>query len=177
MELEQHETPADKNEPKNESVKSRPARTMQDLWINKPAEALAEDKSYLLSIGLKYAIKDYCQVIPKTHFLAYGIQPSLDAKFITLFYRCACELIDNARIHAQAQNIWIQLDTCDDYLSLTVQDDGVGFDPRQTTAFSGLAHIIQTVEALKGRMYIDSTPGLETNVTIEIEKPQKRSDV
>ena len=183
--MEQSDNTAERSEQASRNINAGPIKEVsatprrqkeQDLWINKSTEDLAPVMS-LLSMGLKYAIKDYCEMIPKTYFESYGIQPSLDSKLVLLFYRCTRELIDNAVKHAHAQNIFIQLITDDDYLSVTVEDDGIGFDPEHLSIGSGLTNITKATEAFDGMMHINSTPGLKTTVTIEIEKPPQRNDL
>lgn len=186
MDMEQSNKSDERNEQVSRSANTNPIREVsaapeksiktQDLWTTKSTEDLAPVSS-LLSMGLKYAIKDYCEMIPKAHFQSFGIQPSLDGKLVVLLYRCTRELIDNAVKHAHAQNIFVQLLTDEDYLSVTVQDDGIGFDPEHVAISSGLANIANAVETFNGIMNIDSTPGLETTISIEIEEPQKVRDL
>jgi hypothetical protein len=149
---------------------------VHDSWLTK-SDADLEPVASLLSMGLKYAVKDYCEMIPKTYFSSYGIQPSLNNRLVVIIYRCTRELIDNAVQHGNPEKIWVQLTVDDDFLSVTVRDDGIGFDPDHVGIGKGLANISTCVEALDGRMIIHSTPGLETEISIEIEDPQKITDV
>lgn len=149
---------------------------VQESWLTK-SDADLEPVASLLLMGLKYAIKDYCERTPKIYFRSYGMQPALNSRLTAIVYRCTRELIDNALQHGRPQQVWVQLVTDDDFLSVTVRDDGIGFDSGQVTTGMGLTHITNAIEALGGRVEIHTTPGLETEVSIEIEDPQKIESV
>jgi signal transduction histidine kinase len=57
-------------------------------------------------------------------------------------------------------------------VSLTVQDNGVGFDPAPITPGSGLENIRTCVSAYNGKIHVWSEPGKGTEVSIEIEKTE-----
>jgi len=53
-------------------------------------------------------------------------------------------------------------------VSLTVHDDGVGFNPEEITSGSGLDNICTRVSAYNGKMIIHSSPDNGTEISIEI---------
>jgi len=83
----------------------------------------------IVRYGLKVALEDFCHAIPGTRFQFLGENPRLDNRLEVLIYRCAYELINNAVKHAHATAISVQLMVDDGIVSLTVQDNGIGFDP------------------------------------------------
>jgi signal transduction histidine kinase len=62
--------------------------------------------------------------------------------------------------------VWVSLSIEDDVLSLSVRDDGVGgADPRRGSGLTGLR---DRIEALGGRIRIESQTGSGTLIEVEI---------
>jgi len=102
------------------------------------------------------------------HFHYFGEDRRIAEKIEILVYRCVYELVNNAVKHAQAPNINVQLVLHDDRLSLTVQDDGRGFDINETHEGMGLENLRTRLAAFKGTMDVTSAPdeGTETNIEL-----------
>lgn len=124
----------------------------------------------LMRYGLKVSIEDFCRAIPNAHFQYYGSNERLDDRLEVVLYRCAYELVNNAVKYAKAITINVQLMIDEGLVSLTVQDNGIGFDPGKVTSGSGLENIRTRVSAYNGKMTIHSSYGNGTEVSIEIEK-------
>jgi signal transduction histidine kinase len=60
----------------------------------------------------------------------YGEERRIEERKEFIIYCCASELINNAIRHAKAENINVQLIQNEKLVSLTVQDDGCGFDEK-----------------------------------------------
>lgn len=86
-------------------------------------------------------------------------------------YRIVLELINNIVKHAQANKVTVQLIKYPDYISLSVEDNGQGFDYedalRQKKGI-GLGNILSRVEYLRAKMNMDSVPGRGTTVIIDV---------
>jgi PAS domain S-box-containing protein len=81
-------------------------------------------------------------------------------------YYVASEAAANATKHAHASRLEIALTTADGNLLLSIRDDGVGgADPERG---SGLVGLRDRVEALGGRIRIDSPPGGGTSLAITL---------
>jgi signal transduction histidine kinase len=80
-------------------------------------------------------------------------------------YFVTAEALTNIAKHARAQGAWVQLAVEDDRLRLQVRDDGVGGANPDGTGLHGLR---DRVDALDGRIAVDSPPGGGTVVTVEI---------
>ena len=78
------------------------------------------------------------------------------------------ELLHNIARHARATAVTIRLDHADGLLTLTVQDDGVGFDPATTTAGTGLGSLRERAAAIGATLAIESTPGRGTRVRVAV---------
>jgi signal transduction histidine kinase len=77
-------------------------------------------------------------------------------------YFSCLEALQNAAKHADASTIEVTLTGTAAGLELTVEDDGVGFDPASTPAGSGLANIRDRVESVGGTLHAESAPGRGT---------------
>jgi signal transduction histidine kinase len=123
----------------------------------------------LMRYGLKVALEDFCHVIPGAHFQYIGENLRLDNRLEILIYRCAYELINNAVKHAQATAINVQLMIDDGVISLTVLDNGIGFDPQTIKSGIGLENIRNRLAVYNGKINIHSAPEKGTEISIEIE--------
>jgi len=92
---------------------------------------------------------------------------SLDRKEV--LYRIAQEALHNTVKHARATSVRISLEHLDSRLSLTVSDDGVGFDPGgEFPGHLGLKSMRERVTHAGGDLCIDSKPGAGTTVTAAV---------
>jgi signal transduction histidine kinase len=80
-------------------------------------------------------------------------------------YFCVLEALQNAAKYAEASSAVVRLAHEDAHLVFMVTDDGRGFDPATTPRGSGLQNMADRVEALGGRVEVDSAPGSGTTVT------------
>lgn len=129
----------------------------------------------LLKFGLTQAIQDYCESINESKIiqLAYkdiGMNERLDNSIEIVLYRIIQELVNNAIKHAQAQNVIIQLVKNEKNVTLTVEDDGKGFDVKTIDKINGfgLTNIQSRVDYLKGNLEIDSQNNIGTSFYITI---------
>jgi signal transduction histidine kinase len=86
-------------------------------------------------------------------------------------FRIAQEAVHNAVRHARADHIAVGLSARNGHLVLTVDDDGVGFDPGASAIRArrlGLTSMEERAKALGGRLTIDSRPGEGTRVRLEV---------
>jgi signal transduction histidine kinase len=123
----------------------------------------------LMRYGLKVSLEDFCHAIQGAHFQYLGEDPRLDSRLEILIYRCAYELVNNALKHAQAAHINVQLMIDNGVVSLTVQDDGIGFDPKTVHSGIGLENIRTRIAVYNGKMNIHSSSNAGTEISIEIE--------
>ena len=132
----------------------------------------------LVKFGLDTALKDYCNDINqsgalKVSYQSYGLEGSetdqTQAPAITI-YRIVQELINNVLKHAAARTVLVQVTRAEATISVTVEDDGKGFDPAILDRAQGIgwSNIRNRVEFLKGKLDIRSAPDKGTSVHIEI---------
>lgn len=90
--------------------------------------------------------------------------------------RSCQEALTNCRKHAGSPvAVAIGLDYTDDILTLSVRDDGHGFDPGAAHDGYGLAGLRARATEVGGRVRVRSAPGGGTTVTVELPVPPPRS--
>jgi len=128
----------------------------------------------LIKFGLKEALENYCENINfsgkiNVRLQTYGMEKRMDQTTEIIIYRIIQELLNNVIKHADAKNVLIQLVREEEHFSLTVEDDGKGFDvdDSKTNSGAGLGNIKARAEYLNGNVDIVSKKGEGTSVTIE----------
>lgn len=178
-----------------EDLERRPvARIAEGL---KPVKSLLDqfaERLRNLSHELHPAILDQLGLAPSLEILGdqirqrTGIQVQVDAAtngrlsgaLELCIYRVTQEALANIRRHAQAKHVEIQLAENEGWVHCRIQDDGVGFDPKETIAGQsmhgsrgpglGLALARERIEALRGTLKLQSGPGRGTRLQISIPK-------
>ena len=80
-------------------------------------------------------------------------------------YRLVQEALTNIGKHAQARHVAVRLAAQPHHLEVEIRDDGRGFDPDAVGPGShGLAGMRHRVEALGGRLGVQSAPGAGTTL-------------
>jgi two-component system NarL family sensor kinase len=92
----------------------------------------------------------------------------LDRDRAVLLYRVAREALVNVGKHSAAQSVGIRIWQAGKRTQLTVSDDGVGFDPRESRAEDhfGLRILGDTIQQAGGTFEVRSAPGAGTSVTV-----------
>jgi signal transduction histidine kinase len=82
--------------------------------------------------------------------------------------RVVQEALGNAVRHGRPQAIDVTIDTAADKVTITIRDDGVGFDPGQIAERRGmgLQMMRERVEELGGAIHVESTPSKGTKVRV-----------
>jgi signal transduction histidine kinase len=130
----------------------------------------------LMKLGLQQALQDYCDGLSanqsfKINGEFYGLEKRLEPSVEIVVYRIVQELLNNAVKHSGATTILAQVMRQDNNLSITVEDNGKGFDTATTdfTKGAGLANVQSRVDYLKGQLDIKAEPGNGTSVHIECD--------
>lgn len=128
----------------------------------------------IVQFGLKEALNDFCiQMNKKSEiqvvFIFYGKNIRFNSSLEIATYRIAQEAINNALKYSQATEIKVQLILEKEWLNLTVQDNGKGFDSRneEIRQSSGLRNIRARAESYDGRLDISSSPGIGTEIIVD----------
>ncbi|MDP4285318.1 MAG: PAS domain-containing protein [Bacteroidota bacterium] len=126
-------------------------------------------------LGLKNALEELLKDLNLSksfhlHLLIdkkYDEQAKDKSKELAL-YRIVQEQLNNINKYAQATEVFINLKSEDGNLSLSVSDNGVGFDTTVTNNGIGLKNIDNRVKLYSGTMNIISAPGQGCNLQVFI---------
>jgi signal transduction histidine kinase len=94
----------------------------------------------------------------------------VDDRIATAAYRIAQEALTNVARHSHATRVDVSLRTEGDFLSLDVEDDGRGFEPRELAESRGLGVVgmRERAELIGGTLAIRSRPGEGTSVRLTV---------
>ena len=130
----------------------------------------------LVRFGLDTALKDFCNSVEKSGAIQLTYQ-SFEIRESTIppltagaTYRIIQELVNNILKHANATMALVQLVRKEDTLSITVEDNGRGFNAGilETSDGTGYHNLRNRVEYLNGTIDIQTAPDRGTSVNIEI---------
>ncbi|MFH2125757.1 MAG: PAS domain-containing sensor histidine kinase, partial [Pseudomonadota bacterium] len=154
-----------------ESAQGRSKERIEEV-LELLGQAIADTRS--LTARLSPRVLDEIGLAPALQWLAeqgrgrYGLQVEFncagevavdDAQMRSFLFRAVSELLLNAAKHARAQKVEIGLEADGRELSITVGDDGVGFDPaKREDAGTGLGlfSLRERLDLLGGRLEISS---------------------
>ena len=137
------------------------------------------DLSHLLhpalldDLGLPAAVESYLAGFGKRHGIAVellqdGMHARLSPEIEAAAYRIVQEALTNVAKHARAPLAFVYLRRLGDVLQVSIEDNGVGFDPEHASRGLGLIGIRERVAHLLGTVHIDSAPGRGTRLTVEL---------
>ena len=86
---------------------------------------------------------------------------------VTLF-RIIQEALTNITKHSQATAVTINLESTERQISLSIEDNGIGFDPSHNTTGFGLQSMAERTSAFKGKFVIRSHSNLGTQIKVQI---------
>ncbi len=122
-----------------------------------------------LQFGMKVALEDFAAQFPNVHFHFFGEEHRIEERKEFVIYCCANELVNNSLRHSGAKNINLQLVQDEKHVTLTVQDDGSGFNEKSVAQGIGLKNIRDRVSSCDGKIDIVTSPGKGTETIIEIK--------
>lgn len=124
--------------------------------------------------GLAPALSDLCRYMntPSVQvvFQDLEINDTFSDQLRVTVYRVVQELLTNAVKHARATKIILQCSTLDNWLFVTVEDNGIGMeqDGNNKEQGLGLVNIRNRISLLNGHIEIVSASGSGTTVNIQI---------
>ena len=132
--------------------------------------------SILTEGGLSPALKALGRRSPVRVKLDMGFEQRLPDHVEVAAYYTVSEALTNASKHANATRVWVSLRVDHDVLRLSIRDDGVG--GADSNRGSGLTGLRDRIEALGGRLKIESPSGSGTLIEVEIPTggPADRND-
>jgi two-component system, NarL family, sensor histidine kinase LiaS len=123
--------------------------------------------------GLAAALNDYTLLFgAREHILVYlevqGNDALLSHSVAESLYRVAQEALHNVARHARATRADIHLRCIPEQATLTIRDNGVGFDNGQARRGLGLANMQERMLDVGGRLTVESQPGAGATVLAEV---------
>ncbi len=128
----------------------------------------------LLKQTLPEAVGSYCHSMQKDGVLHIDFQSMGDFGLLCAdvklnVYRMIQELLRNIVQHAQATTALVQLMMHGPTLTITVEDNGKGFDKGTMQPGMGMQNLQTRVGSLNGHYTLETAPGSGTTVFIEID--------
>jgi PAS domain S-box-containing protein len=131
----------------------------------------------LHELGLEAALGWLAEQIQKQYNLAVAFTTDnkaepLDNDLKIILYRAVSELLNNVVKHAWAQRVAVSIKLRNGQVQITVEDDGVGFDPALLEGIAatergfGLFSIKERLHYLGGTIQIKSAPYKGTRITL-----------
>jgi two-component system sensor histidine kinase UhpB len=110
-----------------------------------------------------------------THVSGDKLEPSLAPSVEKILFRLVQESLNNVAKHAQASRVVISVKSTKEAVSVTVKDNGQGFDPHEikrstTEPHWGLSSMQQRAASIGAALAIDSTPGTGTQVCVKVRR-------
>ncbi|MBO9681286.1 MAG: sensor histidine kinase [Flavisolibacter sp.] len=128
----------------------------------------------LLQHGLDKALRRYCNNISSTslqvHYYFIGEEQRYVDSFELSVYRIVQELLNNIFKHSKATEASVQLSVQDTVLSISIEDNGVGFlkQPSQNGGM-GLDSLKHRIHALNGNIELNAETGGGVNAYLEFD--------
>jgi signal transduction histidine kinase len=142
------------------ALKELRASPLDDLGLLLALRKMAEEFSARAKFKLHLSLPDQLE----------SLSPDVEQAV----YRVAQEALTNAGHHANAQNLTLELATNDGRLTLTVADDGLGFDVEQGEVAGrfGLPGMRERAQLVSGQLTIESRPGQGSRIKLTVMNEQ-----
>ncbi len=124
--------------------------------------------------GLGPALKRLGQTVGEASRLDVQVEVRLSGERLpaeaeTAVYRIVQEALTNVVKHADARHVSVLLTRKNGTVSVMIEDDGRGFDPRSARSDGlGLRGMQERMALLDGTLVVDSTPGAGTTLVLEL---------
>jgi signal transduction histidine kinase len=132
------------------------ASPLDDLGLALAVHNMVKDTTARTNLALDLSIMDK--------------MPALSPDVEQCIYRIAQEAVINAVNHANAKNLTVRLDYVEGKVTLTVRDDGAGFDVEKSskTGHFGLTGMRERAQLVGGDLNIMGKPGAGTTIQLTI---------
>jgi len=127
----------------------------------------------LIKLGMIQAVQELCNSINAGKLLSvsmqsYGMEQRLNASTEMMLFRIVQELLNNIIKHAYATEAIIQFNRDGRRLSVTVEDNGRGFNLEDNSGKkAGLESVKSRVNYLNGKLSIDSENDIGTTILMD----------
>lgn len=167
-----------KNKDKLESMEELFQKTgilLDEAYKEVRSMAHLKNSGVIAKKGLLPAISTFAKNASATGQLTidvqdFGLDERLDPSMEITIFRIIQELVTNIIKHSEASEASISITQHKEMLSIIVEDNGKGFDPREIHSKEGLglSNIEKRIEHFEGTLEVDSTINKGTSILIEI---------
>jgi len=129
--------------------------------------------------GLEGSLREYLRKYSRQTGIVAGLTCDGDTRrFLSprsevQLLRVVQEALTNTRKHAEAARVSVRINCLDGGTTLTIEDDGVGFDPstvsRSMDGGFGLASMRERVEQIGGRLDVHTAPNAGTTIVVRLD--------
>ncbi|MBI4001385.1 MAG: sensor histidine kinase [Nitrospira defluvii] len=133
---------------------------LDDLGLTKAVRRLVDDFSASTGLQAVYVHRDPVSPVP--------------TDLATCVYRIAQESLSNVARHAQASEVEVELICDEGMISLSIRDNGIGFDPLQASQARerlGLLSMKERLRLVQGTLDVMTAPGRGTHVEVHVPFP------
>jgi signal transduction histidine kinase len=149
---------------------------VDEIFLTVRSLALGLRPSMLDDLGLQAALEWHVRDFMSRYAIQVDLKMAGDFDRLpethrTCVYRVVQEALTNCVRHADARNVRVDLKASSDELQLTVQDDGVGFNPSHRGRGLGLIGIHERVKELHGTVLFSPNGARGTTVAVRLPLP------
>ncbi len=129
--------------------------------------------------GLEGSLREYLRKYSRQTGIATALscegdtRRSISPRSEVQLLRVVQEALTNTRKHADATRVGIRIDCLGGGTKLTIEDDGVGFDPATVTSSMdggfGLASMRERVSQIGGRLDVHTAPNEGTTIVVRLD--------
>ena len=130
---------------------------LDDLGLTKAVSRLVDDFSASTGIQAVYVHHDPVSPVP--------------TDLATCVYRIAQESLNNVARHARASEVEVELICDEGRVTLSIRDNGVGFDPLQVSQMRGRLGVLSMKERVRlvgGTLDVTTAPGRGTHIEVDV---------
>ena len=143
--------------------------------IKEATHRVVEESDSVEQVSLSTLLTAYSASYEKAQgpILEWSIEPKgleLPAEISQVFSQTIKEALTNIRKHAKATNISVSIEQVPTQLTLSIKDDGVGFDPQASTSRHGLKGLRERAKTISASFQVQSALGKGTALLITLEK-------
>lgn len=160
--------------PQNSTLQEKTSQLIDDACAEIRRISYNMAPRALVVAGLQGAVEDLCLSIKgqglDCELEIIGLEEEKLAQNTVNIYRIIQELCNNAQKHAHAKSLFVQLFQKENFLSILIEDDGLGFDYAKAQKHKGLglSSIESRVKAMNGEIHWYTEEGQGTSVSVRV---------
>jgi len=136
----------------------------------------------LLQHGLDEALRRYCNNVNNSRTLqlqydSWGEISRFADNFELSVYRIVQELILDIIKHSKATQALVQLNQHDELLTLSIEDNGIGFSKTNGSEGMGLQSLQSRIRAMNGKLEIESSEQSGVSAWLEFEIASLKKEI